>query len=229
MRDLYLLPDCRRAVWLHLADADKGDDEGLGLRLARAVDRACAELTTDPATSGPGVVLGHLLAQGPVDEKGLASAERISAAWSCHWAVRGVASSSWRKAEELKFVSSDGRMTVRAQLRVIRQSDDFEHVILYRVGRVPDEEREQTAAMAQLAVVRQAAPTVAARQVYLAGLQDQRDLSAQADMVTAAYERLIVDATAREAACDRDKPPPAAVSIPGCKRCRMAFACGGRP
>lgn len=223
MRDLYLLPECPRAVRLFLDNADNGPQDGLGLRLARAVDKACAELTTDPATSGRDVVLRHLLEQGPIDEKGGVLAERMSAAWSRHWAVRGVAASSWRKAEGLSFTSADGRMTVRAQLRVIHQSTGYEHVILYRVGRVPEGGPDETAALAQLAVIREAAPAVLARQVYLSGLID---LGSEGPQAAAAYQSMAAVVAAREAACDRTGPVPPVVTIPGCKRCRMAGACG---
>lgn len=225
MRDLFLLPDCARAVRLFLDKADNGPDEGLGLRLARAVDRACVELNRDPSTSGPKVVLEHLLAQGPIDADALLTASRVSAAWAQHWAVRGVAAGSWAKVEEgLSFTSADGLMTVRAQLRVSHQGGQKgEHAVLYRVGRVPTSEREITAATAQLAVVREAAPGVLARQCYLVDLSDW---AAPADVAVAAYARLVADASAREAKCDRSAPVPPISETSACKRCRMQGACG---
>ena len=229
MIELYSLPDCARAVRLFLDRAPQRAD-GFGPRLAKAVSQACAQLTRDPRSAGPEVVLDLLRESGPLDETQLASARRVSAAWAQHWAVRGIITGAWQMvvregqpAGALVFRSDDGLTTVRAHLHVQRMSDPAaEVVIIFRVGRVPQTEREQTAASAQLEVIRAAVPAALSRQVYLA---EQAEYAAPRDIATAAYARMIRDAQARASACDLDALTPPRVEQLACKRCRMQEAC----
>lgn len=225
MIELSRLPDCPRAVRLFL-DRVPQSAEGPGLRLARAVEKACAEMTRDPRTAGPDVVLANVLSGPHLDEAELLNATRVSAAWAQHWAVRGILTGSWQTVGErdaLVFRSEDGENVAKAHLRVRRMSDPTNEVIVvFRVGRMPTEEREQTAVAAQLEVIRAAAPTARPRQVFLSGLVE---ISPPADVTAAAYARAVASGAARRAACDLNALTPPRVEQPACKRCRMQEAC----